>query len=298
MSYYKLLGLEKEPFSNSPNPEFFYLSSHLKECVYHLEISLRLKRGLNLILGDVGTGKTTLSRLLVQLFARENERFLFHLILDPIFKTPEDFLKHLLHIFGININNSSWSAQKEALQHYLFQRGIKENKIVVLFIDEGQNLSTHSLEILRNLLNYETNECKLLQIIIFAQLELLQKLKKLENFIDRANFIYTLKPFNLFETEEMIRYRLLKAGLPPQKELFTKGAIKKIHRYSQGKPRKIVTLCHHALIKMLIKEKETVDKKIIDWVAESLSEQTHGAIHNWIIKSKTRFPFINFWHRK
>ncbi|MCD6320400.1 MAG: AAA family ATPase [Candidatus Desulfofervidaceae bacterium] len=298
MGYYRLLGLEKEPFSNSPNPEFFYLSPHLKECVYHLEISLRLKRGLNLILGDVGTGKTTLSRLLIQQFSRENERFLFHLILDPIFKTPAEFLGHLLHIFGINSHNPSWSSQKEALQHYLFQKGVNEGKIVILFIDEGQNLNMHSLEILRNLLNYETNECKLLQIIIFAQLELLQKLRKLENFIDRANFIYTLKPFNLTETEEMIRYRLLKAGLPPGKKLFTKGAFKKIHRYSQGKPRKIITLCHHALITMLIKGKEVVDKEVVGYVVKSLEEQTQGVLYRWINRGKKHFPFMNFWSQK
>ncbi len=294
MSYYRLLGLQREPFSNSPNPEFFYLSPRLKECIYNLEISLRLKRGLNLILGDVGTGKTTLSRFLLKHFSKERDRFIFHLILDPIFHTPNDFLEHLLYLFGVSTTSSSWAAQKEGLQNYLFQKGIEENKIVVLFIDEGQNLNVHSLEILRNLLNYETNESKLLQIIIFAQLEIIQKLNNLKNFIDRINFSFTLKPLSLSETEEMIKYRLIKAGLSPQKNLFTKKAIKLIYRYSQGKPRRIITLCHQALLSMLIKEKELVDKSVINHVIDEATEHSPGRILNWVKSTKRRFlPFKN-----
>ena len=87
MEDFELFGLNKEPFSLSPAPDFFYYSLHYTECLQRLEISIRLRRGLNLIIGDMGTGKTTISRILINKFNDERDRFLFYLILDPSFKT-------------------------------------------------------------------------------------------------------------------------------------------------------------------------------------------------------------------
>lgn len=267
MSYYKLLGLEKEPFSTSPDPEFFFRSTAHETAIKRLEISIRLRRGLNLILGDVGTGKTTLLRTLLQTFKGE-EDFIFHMILDPSHKSEFQFLLSFVRMFGINPGFRSTLDFKEALEKYLFQKGVEENKTIILLIDEGQNISTENLEVLRTLLNYETNEYKLLQLVIMAQVELLERLKRIRNFKDRITLKYTINPLDEEETSQMIDFRLKKAGFSGQNSLFTGEAIKEIYEQTQGYPRKIAILCHDALETIVMREQFVVGAEVINSLIE------------------------------
>jgi general secretion pathway protein A len=273
MQYYEALGLEREPFSSSPDPAFFYLSDDYRECLQRLEISIRLKRGLNIILGEVGTGKTTLSRVLYRMFQRENRDFIFHFILDPSFPTEFQFFSNLVALFDIKPSGRSTFEYKEAIQNYLFQKGVEEGKTIVLLIDEGQKLSIPHLEILRNLLNYETNEYKLLQLLIFAQMEFSNRVKGVENFLDRVNLKYVFLPLNETNTRKMIEFRLRIAGLNSGRSLFTDDAYMAIYMETLGYPRKIINLCHHALLTMLIKEKGTVDGEIVRITAKARGDQ-------------------------
>jgi len=138
MSYFTAIGLEKEPFSTSPDPAFFYRSTAHQTALNRLEIAIRLRRGLSIILGDVGAGKTTLSRILTQMLSNE-EGFDFHIILDPNYKSEYQFLASLSKMLGISTELKSTIDYKEELQKYLFQKGVEENKTIVLVIDEGQN---------------------------------------------------------------------------------------------------------------------------------------------------------------
>lgn len=122
MSYFSALGLEKEPFSTSPDPEFLYHSSSHTTALKRLEIAIRLRRGLCLVLGDVGTGKTTLSRALLQSF-KDDTDYIFHMILDPSYKSEFQFLLTLVKMFGITPEFKSTLDFKEALEKYLFQKG-------------------------------------------------------------------------------------------------------------------------------------------------------------------------------
>ncbi|MFH2049135.1 MAG: phage tail protein, partial [bacterium] len=101
MEYYEIIGLTKEPFSMAPDPDFFYQSRSHGECLNRLEISLRLNRGLNIIIGDIGTGKTTISRLLLRRFVDFGKNYKFYLILDPTWKDNQEFLMYLQKLFGI-----------------------------------------------------------------------------------------------------------------------------------------------------------------------------------------------------
>ncbi|MFA4888393.1 MAG: AAA family ATPase [Candidatus Omnitrophota bacterium] len=262
MSYFKALGLEREPFSTSPDPQFLYRSISHDTALKRLEIAIRLRRGLSLILGDVGTGKTTLSRALLQAFKDEND-YIFHMILDPGYKSEFQFLLNLVRMFGITPGFKSTLDFKEALEKYLFQKGVEENKTIVLLIDEGQKITLENLEVLRTLLNYETNEYKLLQLIIMAQVELLPRVKRIRNFIDRVALKYTINPLDENETKGMIIFRLKQAGYLKQEPMFSDEAVKLIYQQTQGYPRKISMLCHDALEVIVMKERTQVGAEII-----------------------------------
>jgi len=264
MSYYEVLGLQKEPFSSSPDPAFFYHSLEHNTALHRLEIAIRLRRGLSLILGDVGTGKTTLSRTLFQAFNGEEDKFIFHMILDPHYKSEYQFLAHLANIFKITPDFRSTIDHREAIEKYLFQKGVTEDKTIVLLIDEGQKLSQPILEILRTLLNYETNEFKLLQLVIMAQMELLPRVKKIRNFMDRVSLKYIINPLDETETAELINFRLKQSGYRQSNGLFAPAAVKKIYEFSQGYPRKISLICHNCLERVIMEGKDIIDESIVD----------------------------------
>ena len=261
MDYFQILNLQREPFSNSPEPEFFFESSQHRGCLQKLELAIRLRRGLNVVMGEVGTGKTTLCRRLIMNFSQTDEdRKLIstHLILDPSFTNALEFLSIVAISFGLSLpddGESEWQL-KENIKNYLFCKGIDEAKTVVLIIDEGQKLPDFCLEFLREFLNYETNEYKLLQIVIFAQKEFEQVLQAHANFADRVNQYYYLKPLNFRETRAMIRFRITLASdscLVPV--LFTLPALWAIFRATGGYPRKIITLCHQVMLAMIIQNR-------------------------------------------
>ena len=273
MSYYSVLGLKKEPFSNSPDPDFFYEANEHKAALMRLLVEIRLRRGLSVILGDVGVGKTTLSRKLFQML-KERPDILFYMIMDPTAQSEDLFLESLVRTFNIQDQiqgNSSILDYKEAIKKHLFQKGVEENKTIVLVVDEAQKLNAESLEILRVLLNYETNEFKLLQLVLFSQLELLPKIKEIKNFFDRIVLKYVINPLDEMETRDLINFRLRHSGFNAELKLFTDEAVSEIQRYSQGYPRRINLICHNALRSLITGNKTLVDGVLIrDLVARNL----------------------------
>ncbi len=281
MSYFKLLGFEKEPFSTSPDPNFFYLTKEHESALTNVLIELRLRRGLSVVLGDVGTGKTTLSRKLIQCL-KERGDFIIHIVLDPCFDSEHLFLTSLVKNFDIHLERYGSPAApgqptvldlKEALEKFLYQKYMIEGKTVVLIIDEAQKLSEASMEMLRVILNYETNENKLLQLVLLGQLELHSKIMNISNFFDRISFKYVLNPLGFQETKDMIEFRIRQAGYKANSRLFLDDAIHLIHKISRGYPRKITLLCHRALKRLVTKNQWSVDESV---VREIVSEDIHS----------------------
>lgn len=257
MEYFSILNLTREPFSNSPDPEYFFQSRQHVACLQKLELSLRLRRGLNVVLGDVGTGKTTLCRQLIRKFAQDEE-YETHLILDPQFADPFEFLLTVAEMLTGRPPakaSNDWQV-KEIIKKYIFRRGVEEKKKVVLIIDEGQKLPEFCLEILREFLNYETNEYKLLQIAIFAQKEFEKTLQAHANFADRINLYHILGPMSFGDTRAMIRFRLRQSSEAAKTpSLFSFLALWAIYRFTGGYPRKIIHLCHQCVLAMIIQNK-------------------------------------------
>jgi general secretion pathway protein A len=274
MDYFKILNLTREPFSNSPEPEFFFPSKGHLACLQQLELAIRLRRGLNVVMGDVGTGKTTLCRELILRFTeREDDRneVETYLLLDPSCNAPREFLSAVAIAFGLAVEaaNSDWQI-KESIKNHLFFKGVEEKKTVVLIIDEGQKLPAFCREILREFLNYETNKYKLLQIVIFAQNEFREILKEHVNFADRVNKYHLFGPLNFRETKAMIRFRLARAGRPADTPLFTVCGLWAIYRATGGYPRRIITLCHQILLALIIQNKVRADWLLVRSVSRRL----------------------------
>jgi general secretion pathway protein A len=275
MSYYGILGLEKEPFSTSPDPAFFFFSRQHKAAFYRLQIGVALRRGLSVLLGDVGTGKTTLSRKLSRALS-EDPDVEFHMILNPYFKTDQEFLSRLTALFHIEMRPGASSLDSmDAVERYLFKRGVEESRNVVLLIDEAQMLPDFAFEILRILLNYETNEYKLLQLLLVGQMELLPRISGRANFWDRIALKYVLNPLDEAEVREMIEYRLRQAGYAKPTPLFSDEAVALLWRHTQGYPRKLSVLCHNCLEDLVMHDRSAVDAELVRSLIEA---EVHPAV--------------------
>lgn len=265
MEYYSILNFKKEPFSNSPEPEFFFEAPKHISCLQKLELAVRLRRGLNVVIGDVGTGKTTLCRKLIQQLSfapKDSQEIETHLLLDPSFDNIIGFLQTISLLIGVKDldgRENEWQL-KEKTKNYLFNKGVNENKIVVLIIDEGQKIPENCIEILREFLNYETNNFKLLQIIIFAQLEFKKVLRKYANLSDRINYLYYLNNFNFKYMRDMIKYRISVArNFEKASDIFTFWGMLAIYLATRGYPRKVVSLCHQVLLMLIIRGRNKAD---------------------------------------
>lgn len=265
MSYYRLLGLEREPFSTSPDPAFFYQSPRHHAALYRLGVAIRLRRGLSLLVGDVGTGKTTLSRRLYLLFAQQ-PAVTFHVLMNPAYNADQEFLDALLDSFHIPRTPETTATPSRALQRLeseLFRRAQEEGSTLVLLIDEAQKLSDGALELLRILLNCETNEHKLLQVILVSQQELLPRLQAIRNLWDRIALKQYLGPLDEAQTHAMIHFRLEQAGYRGRRPLFTDDAIRALYGQTHGYPRRIAMLAHDALEYLVMYDLRQVDGPVM-----------------------------------
>ncbi|MBF0595656.1 MAG: AAA family ATPase, partial [Candidatus Omnitrophica bacterium] len=262
---YKILGLKKEPFSTSPDPDFFYDSTQHKMALYRLRVAIELRRGLSVILGDVGTGKTTLIRKLSQLLNADSS-VIATVNLNPIYDTELQFLAELAQRFRIKINPARTVKvldYMKVIEAFLFKQCVEQNKTVVLLIDEAQKLTEPCLEILRSLLNYETNEHKTLQLVLLGQMELLPRISRMANFWDRIAFKCVIDPLDENSVRELIHFRLHQAGYRAARPLFSDGAVKAVYAATQGYPRKITMLCHDALELLVMHDRTAVEAEDI-----------------------------------
>ena len=264
MNYFEILDLGAEPFSNSPDPDFLYRSSGHEQCLHGLEIALRLRRGLCVVLGEVGTGKTTLCRELLRILD-EDETVSAHLMLDPGFSSPLELLAaiHAMVVGGEARGLSEWQL-KEGIKNAIFQHAAEDDTVLALIVDEGQKLPLDCLEVLRELLNYETNDRKLLQIVIFAQTEFDETLAAMPNLADRVNDLIRLKPLGLAETKAMVRHRLDRAKSDYRApELFTPLGYLALQRITGGYPRRVVRLAHKVVLALIMKERRKAGWRLV-----------------------------------
>lgn len=282
MPYYSILGFTREPFSTSPDPSFFYLTKEHDLALTNILIELHLKRGLSVVFGDVGTGKTSLSRMLVQELKKRGS-MLFHIILNPVYESEKQFLTALIRNFnvescqGTDLSAAGILELRDAFEKFLIKKTLEEKQTVILIVDEAQKLDYSTLETLRVLLNFETNEFKLLQLVLLGQVELYPKIVDMTNFMDRISFKYTLNPLDVKETKELIHFRIRAAGYESRMELFLDEAMSEIYNFSRGYPRKITMLCHQVLKELILQNRQAVDRAL---VRDVLAKEEQFKIHS------------------
>jgi len=243
--YLQHFNLQDSPFSIAPNPRYLYLGKRHQEALAHLIFGLRGEGGVVVLTGEVGTGKTTISRKLLEDIPADTD---IAWIVNPKLSV-EELLATIcdeLHI-KYQETNHSIKIYTDLINHYLLAAHGK-GRNTVLMIDEAQNLSPEVLEQLRLLTNLETSERKLLQIVLLGQDELKDMLARhdMRQLAQRVTARYHLSPLNAAETAAYINHRLGIAGC--QRMLFKPGAVRAIHKHSRGIPRLINLLCDRSLL--------------------------------------------------
>ena len=273
MNLFDSIGLKSDPFSTSPNVDLFYPAAQHRQCLEGLELAIRMRRGLSVVRGGIGVGKTTVSRKLIQNFKMESDDFDFYLILDPKFESEIILLQHIIELFGVDETGNSVQACRNIIENFLLKVGVEQGKVLVLIIDEGQNLPGEMLDVFRTLLNFETDDFKLLQLIIFGQPEMGNMIHKYPNFEDRISFDFEIGPTAIEDMRGMIDHRIEICG-GSAGAWFTEDAILKIYKNTQGYPRKVTQLCHQALLTMMSENKNEITEKMIQGVISGTGNTT------------------------
>ncbi len=316
--YQEFYGLKEKPFVLTPDPQFLYLGEGHRTALESLLYGIHQREGFMVIVGDIGTGKTTICRTLLEKLdgevnpvrnssgalnpagivpkcnpAAEQRGIISNGVKAAIifnsFLTEEELLESILQEYGFPSKGRSRKERLDALNKLLIHY-LSQNKNALLIIDEAQHLSTPVLEQIRMLSNLETEKEKMLQIILVGQLELDQKLKSpdLRQLNQRIAIRHHLLPLTRTEMESYISQRLQVAGANGNIN-FSKSALREIYKFSKGTPRLINLLCDRALLGGFVHQTCHINKGIIKEAKKSLlgEEADRAPSHSWLLKPLT-----------
>ncbi len=256
--YLDFYGLAEHPFHVTPDPHFIFWTEQHRDALDHLLYGITERKGFVELTGEVGTGKTTLCRVCLEELGEEVDTAL---VLNP-FLSEEQLLRALIADFGLSTDATDLLSCIQALYEFLLARH-DAGRTVVVFIDEAQNLPLKTMEQLRLLSNFETDQAKLLQVVLCGQPELRQRLRQpeLRQLRQRISVRFTLGPLNEQDTARYIGHRLAIAasGAMPKIE-FTEAAIWMIYGHSRGCPRLINALVDHSLIAGYVNQSHVIDQ--------------------------------------
>lgn len=267
--YCEFYGLKERPFNVTSDPAFFFFSSKHEEALAHLLYGVTQRKGIIVITGEIGTGKTTLCRFFLNHYQLKN-KVKTAFILNPYL--PEvQLLEAIVSDFGIESGDKPKHSFIQKFNKFLLNESESGNN-VVLIIDEAQNLKNRQLEQIRLLSNLETEKHKLLQIILTGQPELNQKLShySMRQIQQRIAVRYHIAPLNKNEVISYTQHRLNIAGGSLDKIRFSKTALKEIYNFSSGTPRLINIICDRALLAGFTAGTKTINLRLIKKCAEEL----------------------------
>ena len=266
--YTSFFGFQGSPFNLTPDPRYLFLSPYHKEALDHLLYGINERKGFIAITGGIGTGKTTLCRVLLNYLDDDTKSALIF----NSYMTDIELLKAVNQEFGIQMG--PWATSKkahiDALNQFLLET-FRQGGNALLLIDEAQNLSHNVLEQIRMLSNLETEKEKLIQIVLVGQPELKELLvaPSLRQLDERIMVRYDLKPLLFKDVRGYVEHRLVVAGGLGDLA-FTNGAIRKIYHYSHGNPRRINTVCDRSLLIAYAREEFIISKQVVNKAIKEL----------------------------
>ncbi|MFT4824777.1 MAG: general secretion pathway protein A [Halioglobus sp.] len=285
--YHQYFGLNDAPFSIAVNPRYLFMSARHRDALAHLLYGVGAGGGFILLTGEVGTGKTTINRCLLEQLPQDTD---IAIILNPALNAME-LLATACDELNIEYDshNPTLKTLTDKLHAYLLENH-RQGRSTVLMIDEAQHLDFDVLEQIRLLTNLETNTRKLLQIILIGQPELVELLNRpeLRQLNQRITARYNLEPLNLQETSAYIKHRLSVAGLAPGRELFPASVVRGIFKRTRGIPRLVNVLCDRILLGAYGRNRQRADSAMLKVAAKEVMGQergTQGSDSKWIVAS-------------
>ena len=278
--YSEFYHFKKRPFHITPDPEFLFLSPSHKEALASLVYGIEHRKGFIAITGEVGTGKTTILRSYLETADAERLKVVYIFNADVTFKA---LLKLIFGELDIPVEVDDVFEMVSQLHRFLIEE-YKNNRNVVLIVDEAQNMPVKTLESLRMLSNLETSKDKLIQIILMGQPEFdeVLGLEELRQLRQRIAIRCTIKPLTREESYAYIQHRLLKASTHYQ-VIFSKKVLKLIVNQAAGIPRIINVLCDNALVTGYGYQKKTIDPKIVREVIADFRGKKPRRGLNWLL---------------
>jgi len=269
--YLEFYRLSLPPFDITPDPHFLFHSAKHREAINHLLYGIRERKGFVQLTGEVGAGKTTLSRALLE---QLDSRYSTALILNPVM-TMEELMKAIGTEFGLHVKRRNRLGTAEAINRFLVEQ-VGRGKESVLIIDEAQDLTDELLEQIRLLSNIELDDRKLLQIILLGQPELRDRLNnpRLRQLRQRITVRYHLAPLTRAEVAQYIQHRLELAGARGA-PYFTRPALWRIFGYSRGIPRLVNAVCDKALLAGFVEQSESINYRMIGRAVRELEGDIH-----------------------
>jgi general secretion pathway protein A len=258
--YTQFYGLTEAPFNLTPDPKYLFFSGRHREAYNHLLYGIQQRKGFIQLTGEVGSGKTTLCRALLN---ELGERYVTALVLNPMFSESQ-MLRVVVREFGVGVPARDRLRNYELLNEFLLAK-VKENRDAVLILDESQDLTSGLLEQVRLLSNLETDNRKLIQIVLLGQPELRAKLNlpELRQLRQRITVRFHLGPLSEEETRGYIEHRLAVAGAK-ERPVFDPAAIAAVHRYAKGTPRLISALADKALLAGYVHQTDHITARLVE----------------------------------
>ena len=264
--YRQFFSLRDLPFGASPDPRFLYRMPQVREGLACLQYGIAARKGFVVITGEVGTGKTTLLKTVLESFAKDRiaTAFIFNPLLDVL-----DFFEFVLSDFGIPFISRTKSSMLMQLNQWLIER-YRNGGLCTIVVDEAQNLSWELLEEVRLLTNLETATEKLVQVVLSGQPELELKLRdpRVRQLRQRVALWSKTRPLTREETGSYISLRLQIAGA--RHPIFSPEAVETVYRFSQGVPRVINLVCEHSMISAYVEQVTPIPARIVELVATEL----------------------------
>ena len=268
--YRKFYNLEVLPFENTSDPRFFYASEQHREALAAIEYTIRMRKGIVLVTGDIGSGKTTICRTICK---RCKDSTTIVQILHG-HETGFELLRHILRTLGVSLRKrDDHPRMLQRLQAYLLEQA-KINRPVVLFVDEAQTLCDEALEELRLLTNFDTETQKLLQVVLVGHPELREQIRshKLSALRQRIVMAKRLSPMSRQDTGDYIVHRIRAASIDPEHSQagFTPESVQAIYDYTGGVPRLINVACDNCMLLGFVRETKQIAPSIVRRVLDDM----------------------------